>query len=104
MYKMERSKEENKLFLHLGNNCMISKDKIIAILDLETAAGSQTAKNLIKTVLNRTKIQNIAEKGKEKTLIITGTVSYISPISSITLLKRNLNAIDIDTYLRPENV
>jgi len=79
------------LFLHLGSNYMIHKDKIVAIFDLETAGNSQTTKKIISNLEKKGSIKNIAEKGKEKSFIISDMGYFLSPISSSTLLKRSMS-------------
>lgn len=85
------------MFLHLGNNYMIRNEKIIGILDLNTAGSSPTAKDLLNNIGKKGEVYNISEKGKEKSFIITDEGTYISPISSTTLLKRSLSEIDFDS-------
>jgi len=77
------------MFLHLGSNFMVHKEKIIAILDLDTARTSQISRNFINNIMKSGLVQNIAENGKEKSLIISDKEYYLSPISSSTLLKRS---------------
>ncbi|RNC28959.1 MAG: hypothetical protein AWM53_01151 [Candidatus Dichloromethanomonas elyunquensis] len=85
------------MVLHLGSNIMVHKDKIIAILDLETTRNSQISRHFINNILKGGKIQNIAEQGKEKSFVICDTGYYLSPISSSTLLKRSTGSNDFDT-------
>jgi len=85
------------VFLHLGNNCMIRKDKIISIHDLNTAGSNQTARDLLSNLQKKSEVYSVCEKGKEKSFIITDEGTYLSPISSTTLLKRSLSEIDFDT-------
>lgn len=85
------------MYLHLGNNYLIRKDRIIAILDLATAGSSQTAQNLLNNFLKKDNIQAICQKSKAKSIIITDSATnYLSPISSSTLFKRGLSSFDID--------
>jgi len=85
------------MYLHLGNNYLIRKDRIIAIFDLTTAGSSQTARKLLENFLNKDKVQNICQRDKAKSVIITDSATnYLSPISSSTLLKRGLNSFDFD--------
>lgn len=79
------------MFLHLGNNMMLDMNKIIAILDLETAADNSPARSLLNKLVKNKKIENIDEEGKEKSLIIAEDILYLSPISSSTLLKRSIS-------------
>lgn len=84
------------MFLHLGNNYMIRKDKIITILDLNTAGNNENARNLLNNILKRGEVHNISEKGKEKACVISDSGNYLSPISSTTLLKRSQSDLDFD--------
>ncbi|KUO61881.1 MAG: hypothetical protein APF84_04375 [Gracilibacter sp. BRH_c7a] len=85
------------MFLHLGNNCMIRKDKIITILDLNTAGSNENARSLLDNILKRGEVHNISEKGKEKAFVISDSGNYLSPISSTTLLKRSQSDLDIES-------
>ncbi|MGI5902372.1 MAG: extracellular matrix regulator RemB [Desulfitobacteriia bacterium] len=79
------------MFLHLGNNFMLRKDKIIAILDLETTVNNNlVVQNLINDVLKKGEARLISEENKEKSLVITDDGFYLSPISSVTLQKRSI--------------
>lgn len=78
------------MFLHLGGDILINQDKIIAILDLETATQETNKKDFIKNIKKGNEIKYVAEPGKEKSLIITTDGHYFSPISSMTLLRRSL--------------
>lgn len=77
------------MFLHLGNDCMVLKDKIIAILSLDSINNSKISYTFYHNQLKSGKVQKIAEKGKEKSFIITTSGMYVSSISSSTLLKRS---------------
>ncbi|ADY54385.1 hypothetical protein Sgly_0004 [Syntrophobotulus glycolicus DSM 8271] len=84
------------MFIHIGANYMVKKDKIIAILDLEAISNSQISKQMLKSMQKNNDIHRIYEGGKEKSLIITTSGNYISPISSFTLLKRSFSKIGIE--------
>lgn len=79
------------MFLHLGGDILVSQEKIIAILNLETAMKNITSENFLNTIKENEKVYYISEKGKEKSLILTDEKNYLSPISSTTLLKRSLS-------------
>jgi len=83
------------MFLHLGNNYMVRKDKIIAILDMETTKNSQISRNFLSNILKNNRVQRISEVGKEKSIIITDDSFYLSPITSSTLQKRSITDIKI---------
>lgn len=84
------------MFLHLGGDVLINQEKIITILDLDTAAKGQSTENFLKNISNSGKNYYISDQGKEKSLIITTDGYYFSPISSTTLLKRSLPYEDQD--------
>ena len=77
-----------KMFLHLGGDILISQEKIIAILDLETVMRNSASEKFLNNIINNGDIQNITT-GKEKSLVVTVDGNYLSPISSTTLLKRS---------------
>lgn len=77
------------MFLHLGGDILIKQDKIIAILDLETAIKNSTFEKFLINIKENQRVRFISEQGKEKSLIITSQENYLSPISSMTLLKRS---------------
>jgi regulator of extracellular matrix RemA (YlzA/DUF370 family) len=78
------------MYIHLGNNVVISAKSLIAILNIEPPV-AEDLQDIIYTVKASKKAVNISEKGKEKSLILTDTKAYFSPISSNTLYKRGLN-------------
>ena len=90
------------MFLHLGNNVMVRKDKIIAIIDVETGSNNRITKSFINNQENK-KIKIISEEAKEKSYIITDDCIYLSPISSSTLFKRSVNPVT-EMEIEPSNV
>ena len=79
------------MFLHLGGDVLINQQKVIAILDLETAMKNSISEKYLNSIKENERINYISEKGKEKSLIITTEGNFFSPISSTTLLKRSLS-------------
>jgi hypothetical protein len=77
------------MYLHLGGDVLIKKDKVVAIIDLETAREGKVNNKLISLIKSNKNVNYVSEPGKEKTLIITIEGYYFSPISSMTLLKRS---------------
>ena len=75
---------------------MIRKDKIITILDLNSAGSNESSRNLLNNILKKGTVYNISEKGKEKACVISDSGNYLSPISSTTLLKRSQSDLDIE--------
>lgn len=88
------------MFLHLGQDTIITTDEIIGIFDLDTSTVMKSTRDFLSMMSKEKKVVNVSyelpksfvltynEKTKEKTM-------YISPISSMTLLKRieNVNYI-----------
>lgn len=85
------------MFLHLGNNYMVPTNKVIAILDLETAGNSPVSRSLLNKIIKKGKVLNVSEPGKEKSFVICDAENYFSPISSSTLLKRSMNQSDFES-------
>ena len=77
------------MYIHLGGDVLIKKNKIIAIIDLETVIESKINKKFFNCIKNNKTAEYISENGKEKTLIITEKEHYLSPISVTTLFKRS---------------
>jgi hypothetical protein len=82
------------MYLHLGGDILVDKDKIVAIIDLETTKKGQINDKFIEKIKRENTVCYISEIGKEKTLIITTESHYLSPISSTTLLKRSILNLD----------
>ncbi|MDQ7092449.1 DUF370 domain-containing protein [Desulfosporosinus sp. PR] len=82
------------MYLHLGGDVLIKKDKVVAIIDLEIASEGKTNNNFLNNVKDNHKLAYISEPGKEKSLIITNDSYFLSPISSTTLFKRSFFALD----------
>ena len=84
------------MFLHLGQDTIITTEDIIGIFDLDTSTVMKSTRDFLTTMSKEKKVVNVSyelpksfvltydKKTKEKTM-------YISPISSVTLLKRSEN-------------
>ena len=77
------------MYLHLGGDILIKKDKVVAIIDLETATEGKINEKFLDNIKKNNNINYVSLPGKEKTLIITSKNYYLSPISSTTLYKRS---------------
>lgn len=86
------------MFLHLGSNVIISKEEIVAILNLDTTRRSTVNNEFLKSIQMDGRVRNIAEPGKEKTFVLTSDWGFLSPISAATLYRRigNLKEFRID--------
>lgn len=75
------------MFLHLGEDLVVPKKDIIAILDIR-AGGAPITAEFLEIARDEGFLHQIAEKGKEKSYVITSRKVYVSPISCSTLKKR----------------
>ncbi|RKO65507.1 extracellular matrix regulator RemB [Desulfofundulus salinus] len=75
------------MFLHLGGDVIIPKKDVIAILNVR-AQNSPITREFLEIVRSEKTVQIIAEKGKEKSYVLTREQIYVSPISCSTLKKR----------------
>jgi extracellular matrix regulatory protein B len=79
------------MFIHLGGDIVISIKDVISIMDLESSNLSNTTKEFLSIAEDEGFIRKISEDDP-KSFILTEkdnkTIIYLSPISSVTLLKR----------------
>lgn len=80
------------MYIHLGNNHIISAKNIVAILNLEPPV-SEDIQDIMEIARSEKNLTNISEKGKEKSMIVCDDQVYLSPISSTTLYKRAFNYV-----------
>jgi ribosomal protein S8 len=80
------------LFLHIGGDVVIPGKSIIGIFDIDTTTISKDTKEFLKISEEEGFIEAISQSDLPKTFIITESDKkskiYLSPISSVTLLKR----------------
>ncbi|MDD4834292.1 MAG: extracellular matrix/biofilm biosynthesis regulator RemA family protein [Lutispora sp.] len=80
------------MFIHLGGDVVVPLKDIIAIMDLESSNVSQNTREFLQTADDEGFIKKIS-KNSYKSFILSErdnkTVIYLSPISSVTLLKRS---------------
>jgi len=78
------------VYIHLGNDVVISGTNIIAILNIEEPV-SADLKDILEMADIDKKMVTISVSDKKKSLIICDDRYYVSPISSTTLYKRALH-------------
>lgn len=78
------------MYLHLGGDIVVAKKEIIAIIDLKSTSQAAASKEFLQIVENEGLIRRIAPVGKEQSAVVTFHNVFLSPISSVTLYKRNL--------------
>ncbi len=75
------------MFIHLGSDSMIASDQIVAIFNIESSVDSS-----IQEILDKSEGKNLVVIGTRdiaKSLVLTNDKIYLSPISSLTLMKRS---------------
>ena len=78
------------MYIHLGNDVVISAQSLIAIINIEEPL-SADLQDIIDIAALERKLIHITEQEKKKALVICDDCAYISPISSHTLFKRANN-------------
>ncbi len=78
------------MYVHLGNNYIISGEKIVAFLNYQPPV-SDDLKEIVEIARLEKKLINISDIGKEKAVVVCDDKVYLSPISSVTLYKRAFN-------------
>ncbi|MCD1261791.1 DUF370 domain-containing protein [Paenibacillus athensensis] len=75
------------MFIHLGGEKIIRASELIAIFDLSIEKSSKISKQFIQQAGKEKRIEVIGEE-ECKSLVVTESKVYYSPISSTTLKKR----------------
>ncbi len=75
------------MFIHLGGEKIIRASELIAIFDISIEKSSKISKQFIQQALKDKKTEQIGEEDC-KSLVVTKSKVYYSPISSTTLKKR----------------
>ena len=75
------------MYIHLGGEKVIRTSELIAIFDLSIEKSSKISKQFIQKASKEKRIVWIGEE-ESKTLVVTTSKVYYSPISSATLKKR----------------
>lgn len=79
------------MFLHLGNDIVVSQRDIVAILDLDTTSISKITRIFLDRAQKSGKVIDVSEE-LPKSYVIVGDKEefrlYVSPISAQTLTKR----------------
>ncbi len=75
------------MFIHLGGDNMIRTTELVAIFDLSIEKSSTISKSYIQKAIELKKVEFIGEE-EYKSLVVTFSKIYYSPISSTTLKKR----------------
>ncbi|WP_244834162.1 extracellular matrix/biofilm biosynthesis regulator RemA family protein [Clostridium sp. BJN0001] len=81
------------MFLHLGENVVVSVKDIIGIFDLESSMYSSDTIQFLRMAEEDGFVEKVSEE-KPKSFVVTEINKksriYFSPISSVTLIKRSM--------------
>lgn len=85
------------MFLHLGQDTLITIDEIIGIFDIDTTTVSKATRTYLSAKEKSGNVVNVSYELPKSFIVIVDKITkekkvYISPISSVTLLKRIENA------------
>ncbi|MEI7028027.1 extracellular matrix regulator RemB [Paenibacillus sp. y28] len=75
------------MFIHLGGEKIIRAMELVAIFDLSIEKSSKISKQFVQYAKKDKRIEIIGEE-ESKSLVVTKSKVYYSPISSTTLKKR----------------
>ncbi len=75
------------MFLHLGADVVVSLKQVVAILDLRTVRDAHSTREFLDAAGSKRKMLTV-DAGEPKSLVLTDDAIYLSPISSLTLMKR----------------
>lgn len=75
------------MFLHVGADVVVSLGRVVAIFDLKSSQTAEATREFITLAHQDKKVTDIAG-GEAKSLVLTDSEIYLSPISSLTLMKR----------------
>ena len=83
------------MYLHLGGDIVVNIKNIISIMDMENTSVSKITREYLSNAEKNKRVINVNYEELPKSYIITKEKNeikvYISPISSVTLLKRANN-------------
>lgn len=75
------------MFLHVGADVVVSLKRVIAILDLRSSLSAESTREFLKLLQGKRRVTDISG-GDAKSMVLTDSEVYLSPISSLTLMKR----------------
>lgn len=92
------------MFLHLGQDTVITTDEIIGIFDLDTTTVSKVTRTFLSGMEKKGRVVNVSYELPKSFVLScdknTGEkIVYISQLSSVTLLKRADNAKYLSTNI-----
>ncbi|MDR6225360.1 extracellular matrix regulator RemB [Desmospora profundinema] len=76
------------MFIHLGGNKMIRTSEVVTILDAGNRYSPSTLRPFLIEAEKQGRLEHISTLEEIKSYVVTETMIYASPISSLTLMKR----------------
>ena len=85
------------MYLHLGQDTVITLENILGIFDLETTTVSQATRDYLSRATKAHRVVTVSSELPKSFVVCRnetgGTTVYVSPISPATLLKRSRTGI-----------
>lgn len=85
------------MYLHLGQDTVVTYDEILGIFDLEATTVSKATRDYLATATKQGRVVNVGFELPKSFVVCRdkqgNTTVYISPISPSTLLKRSRNSL-----------
>jgi extracellular matrix regulatory protein B len=75
------------MFLHVGADVVVSLKRVVGIFDLKSSQMAEATREFLAMSHREQKVTDIAG-GEAKSMVLTDSEIYLSPISSLTLMKR----------------
>lgn len=85
-----------QMFLHLGQNTLVSVDTVVGVFDLDNTTSSHITRKFLNNAEKNGIVVNIADDIPKSFVICRDgekTVIYLSQLSSQTLLKRSQSSL-----------
>lgn len=76
------------MFLHIGENTVVTDKEIIGIFDMDTSTVNKATRDYLARAEKGKKIQYV-NYDLPKSFIVTDKKIYVSPINTSTLLRRS---------------
>ena len=76
------------MYIHLGGEKIIRSTELVAIFDVSIEKSSRISKQFVNAARENKVVETIGEE-EAKSIVVTKSVVYYSPISSATLKKRS---------------
>ncbi len=89
------------MYLHLGQDTVVTYDTILGIFDLEATTVSKPTRDYLANATKTGRVVNVSMELPKSFVVCRNkdgsTTVYISPISPSTLLKRSKNALSLSS-------